>query len=62
MDTLMGEIMVPASSGFPVQLVLSIVCTAAIAAVVLLMPAEEGDDDDFGSGGGMMQPVAVRAR
>ena len=62
MDASMGEILVPVSSGFPLQLVLSIVGSLAIAVYALLMPAEEGDDDDFGSGGGMMQPVATGAR
>jgi preprotein translocase subunit SecG len=59
----MGEFLVPAAPEFPLQLVLSIVCSAALGVYALLQPGEGSDDDDNGSGGGgLMQPVAMGAR
>ncbi|MFM7287319.1 MAG: hypothetical protein ACKO02_10920 [Cyanobium sp.] len=58
----MGEFLVPASADFPLQLVLGLVCSAALGVYALLQPGEGGDDDDNGSGGGgLMQPVAMGA-
>jgi len=57
----MGEFLVPAAPEFPLQLVLSIVCSAALGVYALLQPGEGSDDDDDGSGG-LMQPVAMGAR
>ena len=61
----MGELLTPASNAFPVQLVVSIVCSAAIGIYALSQGDGSEDDDDFGSGGGgggIMQPVAMGAR
>ncbi|MFQ6540049.1 MULTISPECIES: hypothetical protein [Aphanothece] len=60
---MMGEFLDPVANEFPLRLVLSIVCSAAIGLCAILQPGEERDDDDSGSGGGgLMQPVAVGAR
>ena len=61
----MGEFLTPASNAFPVQLVVSIVCSAAIGIYALNQGNGSEDDDDSGSGGGgggIMQPVAMGAR
>ena len=58
----MGEYLVPASTDVPIQLLLGLVCTAALGLYALLQPGEGGDDDDNGSGGGgLMQPVGMGA-
>ena len=57
----MGELLVPANSEFPVQLVVSIVCSIALGVYAALQPGADSDDDD-GPGGGLMQPVTVGAR
>jgi hypothetical protein len=60
----MGEFLVPAAADFPLELVLGIACSAALAVYALLQPGEGSDDDDNnsgGGGGGLMQPVAMGA-
>ena len=44
----MGEFLIPASAEFPLQLVLGLVCSAALGVYALLQPGEGGDDDDNG--------------
>ena len=58
----MGEFLVPATTAFPLRLLLGIGCTVALGVYALLQPGEGGDDDDNSSGGGgLMQPVAMGA-
>ena len=58
----MGDLLVPATNSFPLQLVLSIICSFAVGIFALMQPGGS-DDDDSGSGGdgGLMQPVAMGA-
>jgi len=58
----MGEFLAPATTEFPFQLLLGILCLAALGVSALLQPGEGGDDDDNGSGGGgLMQLIAMGA-
>jgi len=60
---MMGEFLDPVVNEFPLWLVSSILCSAAIGLCAILQPGEERDDDDSGSGcGGLMQPIVVGAR
>lgn len=60
----MGELVGSGATELPLQMVISVVCSFAIAIYALLQPGEGRDDDDSGSGGGggLMQPVAIGAR
>ncbi len=60
----MGEIVGSGAIEFPLQMVISTVCSVAIRIYALLQSEEGSDDDDSGSGGGggLMQPVAMGSR
>ena len=58
----MGDFVVTGSTGFPLELLSSIVCSVAIAIYVLAQPAGNSDDDDSNNGGGgLMQPAVSAA-
>ena len=54
----MGDLVATGSTDFPLELLSSIVCSAAIAIYALAKPAGNSDDDDSNNGGGgLMQPA-----
>ena len=58
----MGDFIAIDSTGFPLEMLSSIVCSVAIAIYALAQPAGNSDDDDSNNGGGgLMQPAVSAA-
>ena len=57
----MGDFIATGSTGFPLEMLSSIVCSVAIAIYALAQPAGNSDDDSNNGGGGLMQPAVSAA-
>ena len=58
----MGDFVAIGSTDFTLELLSSIICSAAIAIYALAKPAGNSDDDDSNNGGGgLMQPAVSAA-